>query len=437
MGYALTGLGAVSAAQQEAAIAQANVTPFTSLPVSTVDKLPAQKLAILSLAAIRDRPQIEAQLSYLGQFQLAAATIAVEQASGGIAIDALKTVGIEMLMTIYSKIGALMPQVSAGLMSEIGSAAGDIVPLIGTALSTAISVEAAWQAASNDKAIRACQDSYDPHAAGTGYGGALMPTDLLTSKQVGNGYYSTVGQTLASIGENTSRETYSKAHYAAACKAGPSPSCPYIPHETRMILHGLSKAILKMRGDPKTDGGASLFPVYIDLLWSQFRLGLMNYDWAWDTFIHQVLPDFDHYSTGSAAPERVPGGCGKYEKRGYEEAKEVLRNWELTVHPIYLQDQQKAKEIRAAIAKAEQKLRAPKVKLGTSLLASIAKMGTTKTTSASMTSKPPATSTASKKAAAAKSGQVLLVLLGAVAIVGGMYAVKKGYHRDIRARIGR
>ena len=71
----------------------------------------------------------------------------------------------------------------------------------------------------------------------------------------------------------------------------------------------------------KTDDGASLFPVYIGLLWSQFRQGLMNYDWAWDTFIHQVLPDFDDYKTGAAAPDKVPGGCGKYEKRGYEGEK--------------------------------------------------------------------------------------------------------------------
>jgi hypothetical protein len=262
-----------------------------------------------------------------------------------------------------------------------------------------------------------------------------MPADLLSSKELGSAYYSTVGETLAAIGENTSRETYSKSHYAAACKAGPSPQCPYIPHETRVILHSLSTAIRKMRGDPKTDGGASLFPVYIDLLWSQFRQGLMNYDWAWDTYIHQVLPDFDDYKTGAAAPDKVPGGCGKYEKRGYEEAKEVLRNWELTVHPIYLQDQQKAKEIRAAIAKAEMKLRAPSFQIKPSLIASLLKPKTS-TTSSAMTSKQPVASKG-LLSAPAKSGPILLVLLGAAAIVGGMWAYKKGYHKEIRSRIGR
>jgi len=427
VGYALTGLGAVSAAQQQAAIALADKQSFSQLSVATVNALPPQKLAVIALAAIQDSPKTQQQLSYLGQFHLSIATITIETAAGGVPLDALKTVGIEMLKTIYAKVSDMLPKVSASMMSEVGSAAADIVPLIGTALSIGITVLSSIQAASKDKAIKACQDFYDPHALGTGYGGALMPCDLIASRELGAPYTSTVGATLQAVGENTSRETYSKSHYAAACKAGPSPSCPYIPHETRMILHTLFMAILKMRGDPKTDGGAALWPVYIDLLWAQFRLGLMNYDWAWDTYIRQVLPDFDDYSTGAAAPDRVPGGCGKYEQRGYEEFKQILRNWELTVHPIYLQDQQKAKELRVAIQKAEAKLRAPQVKLGAGLMATIANMGTTKTTSAAMTSKP--------QAAAAKSGHVLLVLLGAAAIVGGMYAYKKGYHKPIVRRI--
>lgn len=383
MSYSSFGFGAASAAQVASAIQTADSKPFAQLSVQTLDLLPSQKLAVMSLAAVNASPATKDQLSYLGQFNLAVAGLAVEAAGGGIPLEGLKTVGMEMLKTIYSKVGSMLPSIGANMANETASALGDVIPVIGTGIATMISVQSAWQQASNDKAIKACQSFYEPPAPGTGYGGARMPTDFLNNSTDSSG--STVGNTLQRIGENTSRETYSKSHYAAACKSGPSPSCPYIPHDTRLILHALHVAIRKMRKDPATDGGASLWPIYIDLLWAQFRMGLMNWDWAWESYIKDVLPDFDLYEGGAAAPERIPGGCGKYEKRGYEEAKQVLRNWELTISPIYVQDQAKAKALRAAIAKAEYNLRHPKTlgqQLSPTLLGNLAQMMKPKTTTA-------------------------------------------------------
>ena len=389
MSYTSMGFGAASAAQVANAVQTADSKPFAQLSVQTLDLLPSQKLAVMSLAAVNDNPTAKSQLSYLGQFNLAVAGLAVEAAGGGIPLEGLKTVSVEMLKTIYSKVGSMLPSIGASMANETASALGDVIPVIGTGIATMISVESGWQAASNDKAIKACQSYYQAPASGTGYGGARMPTDFLNNNT--DAYGSTVGETLQRIGENTSRETYSKSHYGSACKAGPSTACPYIPHETRLLLHALHVAIRKMRKDPKTDGGASLWPIYIDLLWAQFRQGLMNWDWAWESYIKDVLPDFDLYEGGAAAPERIPGGCGKYEKRGWEEAKQVLNNWSLTINPIYVQDQAKAKALRAAIAKAEYNLRHPKTlaqQLSPSLIGAIAAGMKPKTTTAPIKAAP-------------------------------------------------
>jgi hypothetical protein len=69
--------------------------------------------------------------------------------------------------------------------------------------------------------------------------------------------------------------------------------------------------------------------------------------------------------------------------------------------------------------------------IGSGLMATIAQMMKPKAAPSTMTKKP------GLFAAPAKSGPVLLIALLAAAAVGGMYAVKKGYHRPLLARMRR
>lgn len=390
--YAYTGYGASAPfiAGAAALAIKPQLPPLSAFSDKELIEMPYERIALLAIGKTQE-PQYNSQLSYLGQFFASVGYAAVDAASGGLSPSQLLDKSTPALKQLFSTIVDAYVEVAgdvSGSITQLSAAAGPVFAVWAKMLGVGLDVIGALQAQNLAQSYKECHDVYRGlryGSGGTGYGGAVMPTDIITYKLKPSG---TPEPT--SIGEafEVLEWPHLKMWQALNPGALPPPMGPAPPpanaqfEDTKRLLKTIRLAIQKSYAVSGSDGGASLWPVYLDLMWSQFmpsswraggggKLSRISKTSFFDLFCRQ-MPPFHYYAAGSASGTLKYGrdGCCKYERRGFDGAWEILRKWDLTINPIYVQDQQKAAELRAYIDAALAKMR-QKVSLNPAAIKSI------------------------------------------------------------------
>lgn len=384
--YSYSGLGAAASP----ATINVSLPSLASLSNKQLYEMPYEKLLPLALAKARD-PAINNQLSYIGQFFTVVGNAAVREAGGQDAAD-LFFATAPVLKEMLSSIADAYSDIMGATVSSIGAvvtAAGPMAPIMLAALKLGFNVLATATEEARQKAQKDCRDVYVGRRypnGGTGYGGAVMPCDLLAHKKTNLGAApdsTALADTFAQLelphAEMWQRLNVGNISNMLFSGGKPTPANPQF-EETKRLLKVIRLAIQRSYGVEGSDGGAALWPVYLDLMWAQFmpntwrqggggKLGMISKA-SFRALFCRFMPPYNYYAPGAAAAEKKYGsdGCCKYEDRGYREAMETLRQWDLTIDPIYAQDQQKAAELRAYIDKAIAELKRPKLVVNPSIL---------------------------------------------------------------------
>jgi hypothetical protein len=345
------------------AAASASATPLlSSFSMKQLLEIPYEKLLPLAISKAQT-PEAQNQLSYMGQFYSAVANTALQDAGGGLDAEALFFAASPILKEM---VGAMADAVSgvlgatAGVLSVASSALGPIGPLIFLALKVGFDIQNTLHQQYTEKARKDCTLVYSAPSKGSGYAGAIMPCDLLATKAT-------------PLGKLVSSTSLADALLLM--------ELPYQGHytEAQLLMRVCRLAIQRSKDVVGSDGGAALWPVYLDLIWSQFvpntwRPGGGGKGGASGSAMTKAdfrgrfctwMPPYHYFASGAAAAELKYGtnGCCKYEDRGYREAMEVLRQWDLTINPIYAQDQTKAAQLRTQIDKIMAEIKAGPTKI--------------------------------------------------------------------------
>lgn len=322
----------------------------------------AARQAVDALATLAKAPERQ-DLSYLGDLFLQVGVTSYEIA-GGAPIEALRAMATAALVQAGEEVVSLLPSILGQVGGSIGGAVSgvaDFVPLVGQVLGDALALSASMSQASNQKSAQACQAWYRPASPSRAklYGG-LLPTDTMNAS---------VGE----VFEGLERRCYLTAVGSTkvlVCDGGALPApvsgAPGIAAPTRAKLKQLREAIQSARGDPQSDGGMALWPIYLDLVLAQFRTGAMSWELAQHIYDCEVLPPYLHYGTGAAAGEWQRCKCRSYEQRAFKEFQAILTDWSQTLEPKYVMDQPKAAQLKKQVAAVLDQLRKKSSKLGVS-----------------------------------------------------------------------
>lgn len=329
-------------------------------------EIPASRLYVGSLAAA-NQPAVQSQLSTFGGLFSQITTTATElsaKATVGkdISIDQIASVGRDLLEQVMAE----APEALSSVLDELGvavdSAGGalselaDVVPVLGTLVKWVVLVYdsiLAGQAAAQEYAEKECQKSYQPAGAATRsaiYGGRV-PADLLAgSLGVAFGVFEMEGV------------SFGGTYYPNR-----------IPADIRALLRMMRLSIINSRNVSQSDGGTSVWPIYIDLVYAQLaqdpvtgkaKNGWLTNEEIAHLFACNVLPEFQQPApAGSTGSSFVPCGCFPYEHRAYDEMMSVLREWGLTIQPTYAMDKAKATKLRQQLATALAQIRGQSPKI--------------------------------------------------------------------------
>jgi hypothetical protein len=106
-----------------------------------------------------------------------------------------------------------------------------------------------------------------------------------------------------------------------------------IPRPTRDVLEMLRRAMQAQHGVPGTDGGASLWPAYMDVLTREFDVGHLTADSLVDFFRAKVDWDYDAPSKKSIVFRSGANG-----ELSAQLVNLLVDSWRKTINPIYAQD---------------------------------------------------------------------------------------------------
>lgn len=377
--------------------ASANVTATASVDTT--------KLTVQALQKIQQDPAIREQLSYLGDLFAQVATVAYESAAG-VPLAQILSLGTTVLGQLGGSAGSIIPEI----LTELGSAVGGVVAGVGQMMPLFMAVMGAASAAAQahtqmakQYSDAACIDWYQrPQPSRSEVYGGMLPCDILDAS-VGNVFEVVAGQD-CHLEELGGKKILICGPQTVFKRVGPKG----IPPDTRALLKMLFRAIKGACKDPKSDGGLALWPVFLDLLYGQFRNGNMSWELANWMYDCEVLPTWKPPvgTTSDMSSQRCR--CRSLEKRAWYEFQSVLTDWGQTVNPFYEMDKPKAAALRQKIQKVLAELR------GKPYVSPLVRAATTQLT-ATMP-KPASTTAAMTSAGRASWG---LFALAALAVAGG------------------
>lgn len=309
----------------------------------------ASRATVQVLGTMSVDTAIRNELSPMGDlfFQVGAASY--EMAAGGkvdigevvqLSAKVIDGLGVKASELLVSVLGDLGEDVAAAV-GAASSALGPVGAAMAAVLVTGLKVSAAYTQSAREGAAKACQASYKPPGPptrATAYGG-LLPCDFLNGS---------VGRVFQDVGERNCHFETVAGYQVLVCGG----SNRGIPVGTRHLLKQMREAIQSARGDPKSDGGLTLWPVYIDLLRAQFDRGHIDWKLAGWIYDCETLPPYLYYPSGAAAGEWQRCKCRSYETRAWQEFAQVMTDWKLTIEPVYAMDQPKAAALRQKVAAA-------------------------------------------------------------------------------------
>ncbi len=316
----------------------------------------SESLATAGLEAAQTK--FEGEFSPLGAVFLRASTTALELARGGLSSGDVAEIGSGLLDLAAPFYDEILSGVAASAAAMGLGAIADVIPMVGQAVGAIVSMAGAQVQAEQAEKVEACVSSYQGPLPGTGPFNQRVPADLFGHRQKAPinpahvperpipwsdcarlAYY-VVEDTIPGV--ELSPET---AHgYKYSSFADPEfldwwrklmAKAPFSPPHLRLKDEGVPKPVRKTLSNLRAsmtlargksfDGGAMVFPVYLDLLWSQYEMGRLSDRHAWFVFINSVT-----------SPE-----CSEHDRRGYDEYMHMLRGWHLTANPTYGVDRAK------------------------------------------------------------------------------------------------
>lgn len=333
--------------------------------------LSGDQLALQALSSIDTNPLIRGQLSPLGDLMFQSTKLAIELASGKKLSDISFSEAIQLASSILSNARPILDGILSSIAAEAAAmgigAAAEIIPFMGSTISSIISMASAQAAAEKEQHIQACVQFYHPILPGTGPGLQVLPADIfgLNAKAQADAstwqnqkkypptpdvarmfFYSSedipVGATFgdghkywpsyADPGYVKELTEYKKGLQGAffGKVVDPFEGAKGIPLSTRKSLQDLRSSMTFSRGSGN-DGGRSVFPIYLDLFLSQINQKNLTkkYLWEW-IYKTELMKDTD---------------CWKYETRPWNEFWNMIRGWDLTVNPLYNVDKAKLAEL--------------------------------------------------------------------------------------------
>jgi len=244
----------------------------------------------------------------------------------------------------------VLKEVLTDLAVSISKDAASIVPVIGALVNVVIDVIAGMGAATGtgpsnaNIAVRRawCVAQYRA-IRGTGPGMSVLPADYFSTAASPNAfgelYRSSVGEALIAITE-TPVSLAQLRSAAKALNAVGNTSMNWV-NDSKLGISAKAQLILKalrmaMEKSWKTsDGGASLWPVYLDLIRAEFDAGRMNEKFA--------LYLYDKFGADPLVTQNVlvPGetSCAFHDDRPVRQVLDLVRGWKQAVSPFYTQYQ--------------------------------------------------------------------------------------------------
>jgi hypothetical protein len=231
---------------------------------------------------------------------------------------------------------------------------GDAVPILGAIFSILVDAATPSMQAGGlpchfgdiDRRAQGCRMLYRI-PVGTGPNGAIMPCDIFawgvdaTSNDlpgkpplvmkngqavvnVGDGADTDIGNAFIAIFEQWYGPGGFSPPYAPA--ATPPGYGTLIPAETQKVIRALRRAINAsfLRGD----GGASLWPIYLDICNYQVRAGRLTHD-----YMHSRM----NWNAWWCSEMDEAETCFAHDKRGFLQMMSILDGWDKTVHSPYVQ----------------------------------------------------------------------------------------------------
>lgn len=274
--------------------------------------------------------------------------------------NAASSVGSVLVDASVALAHEVLKEVLSDIAKEVSKDAASVVPVIGAVISILIDILAGIGSASgtgstsNDINVRRiyCQNQFAP-LRGTGPGMQVVPSDYFGDSENGYGElsYPSIGIALMNITETAVNMDAIRAlasvrravgdhslDWSASTKLG-------IPAKVRTLFVALRTALEKTY--KRGDGGAALWPLYIDLLRIQFDTGHMTDKMA----EYLVIQNTETIWPKRGADETT---CYYHEKRGLQSALDLLRGWRQSVKPFYGQFKVDTAASEAAVLKAAQ-----------------------------------------------------------------------------------
>ncbi len=338
-----------------------------------------------SVQAVVTEPGLVAELSPQARVATQSLNVAISEGLGtelgktpiaGLSPTIVDAVSLAATMVVKQVVARFASEFAQEAAGELAIGVSDVIPLIGAIIGvlTAPELQAGGIGpASDDPAERAayCRGQYAP-PVGTGPGQMVMPADLFAPNAARNGFgeavTSSLGEALRLMTEVDSLElgadkaTLTKNGNLLKSLGGPSASASAwmlapnigIPASWQLIFRKLRLAMAASYGptmraaNKVSDGGAALFPIYVDLLRLCWARGHMTPRYA--KTIQQLFWDVIHPDVRESGET-----CFTHETRGYTQARGLVVGWEQTIDPYYAQFKDAAKtedQIISAAAKA-------------------------------------------------------------------------------------
>lgn len=280
--------------------------------------------AMSALGVVIKDPQAMAALSPTVRLGVTIAKVAISELSSAEGGSSLLPAAVMAFINDVSN-------TAATISSEVGqalSSVGDALPIIGAAISMFSSAEeliSQQKQAVMQNLAAGCANSYVP-VLGTGRGKKIMPADIFVSSWAGG----KAAVTVAGPGGKTFLVSPAVAGFPVPTGLGEaliamtecidnvpgrgmgSPNMG-VPAARRALFRQIRKAIEASAVHPElTDGGASLWPIYLDLLRSEFDAGHLTSNYAaylWVLSGQSIGPGAAQPGGPTNSPHTMPDDC--------------------------------------------------------------------------------------------------------------------------------
>jgi hypothetical protein len=302
-----------------------------AVKAANIDPTYANK-AVAAMNAIAGNTAVTSQLAPVVSAGVQLVQVAYKEISSSVASAATGpsfVTKIEgMALSLANDVLNLSEEEAAGaaqLAADVGGAIADAIPIIGMVVSmfeNASTLLGQEQDANIQQQIQNCTNFFRP-VVGTGAGGSTKPADIFVAgytKAVAPTYVTGPSGKQVQLTAGSAALPYPSSVGAALIAltecAASGGGAPGIPATTRALFTMLRLAIEASALDPaKTDGGAQVWPVYIDLLRSEFDSGHITPAYAMSLW-HTAFPArFGGFSLptpvndDAGIPALPPGPC--------------------------------------------------------------------------------------------------------------------------------